>query len=197
MKVSVEIKLAGLALFSIATLMATGWTLAFLAAIPVIATLALRADSRKLLRMFKSAIFFIVAISAFQWLFSGPSAAVLSCVRLSLLYIAGSIVTVTTTETEFLNTIERLLSPISKLTGTNISRDIGTMMMLAITFIPIIKEEHDAIRLAQEARGVEFRGLISLAKGEMAVVVPLIYGLSDRADRIADAMEARCYGYKK
>ncbi len=197
MKVSAEIKLAGLALFSIVTLMVTGWTLAGLAAILIIATLALRADPRKLLHMFKPAIFFIVAISAFQWLFSGPSAAVLSCVRLSLLYIAGSIVTVTTTETEFLNTIERLLSPISKLTGTNIGRDIGTMMMLAITFLPIIKEEHDAIRLAQEARGAEFRGLIGMTKGEMAVVVPLIYGLSDRADRVADAMEARCYGYKR
>jgi energy-coupling factor transporter transmembrane protein EcfT len=98
---------------------------------------------------------------------------------------------------EFITTIERLLRPVSMLTRTNIGRDIATMMMLAIAFLPIIKEEHDAIRLAQEARGVSYAGLRGLVKGETAVIVPLIYGLSARADRVATAMEARCYGYKK
>jgi energy-coupling factor transporter transmembrane protein EcfT len=90
-----------------------------------------------------------------------------------------------------------LLSPISRLTGTNIGRDIATMMTLAIAFLPIIKDEHDTIRLAQKARGMKYTGLRGLVKGEIAVLVPLIYGLSARADRIAEAMEARCYGYKK
>jgi energy-coupling factor transporter transmembrane protein EcfT len=197
MKVPAAIKLAGLALFSIATLMASGWPLVALAAALVVAALALGADAGKLLRMFKPALLFILVIAAFQWLFSGPSAAALSCARISLLYIAGSIVTATTTETEFITTIERLLSPVSAVTGTNIGRDIATMMTLAIAFLPIIKSEHDTIRLAQEARGVKYAGLRGLVKGEMAVMVPLIYGLSARADRIAEAMEARCYGYKK
>lgn len=197
MKVPAVIKLAGLALFSIATLMADGWPLAVLAAILIVAALALGADAGKLLRMLKPVLVFVVIIAAFQWFFSGPDLAALSAARISLLYLAGSIVTVTTTETDFITTIERLLWPISKLTGTNIGRDIATMMTLAIAFLPIIKDEHDTIRLAQEARGVEFNGLTGLIKGEMAVIVPLIYGLSARADRIAEAMEARCYGYKK
>jgi energy-coupling factor transporter transmembrane protein EcfT len=197
MKIPAWIKLAGLALFSIATLMAEGWALAALAGVLAAVALALGADAGKLLRMFKPALLFIVIISAFQWLFSGPSAAALSCARISLLYLAGSVVTVTTTETEFITTIERLLSPFSKLTGTNIGRDIATMMTLAIAFLPIIKDEHYTIRLAQEARGVKYAGLRGMVKGEIAVLVPLIYGLSARADRIAEAMEARCYGYKK
>jgi energy-coupling factor transport system permease protein len=197
MKVPAVIKLAGLALFSIATLMAEGWPLVALALILIIAASVLRADVRKLLRMFRPALLFILVIAAFQWLFSGPTAAALSCARISLLYIAGSVVTVTTSETEFIITIEWLLSPVSKLTGTNIGRDIATMMTLAIAFLPIIKDEHDTIRLAQEARGVKYSGLRGLVKGEIAVLIPLIYGLSARADRIADAMEARCYGYKK
>jgi energy-coupling factor transporter transmembrane protein EcfT len=197
MKIPASIKLAALALFSIATLMSTGWTLVALAAILVIAVPLLGASPGKLLRMFRPALLFILLIAAFQWLFSGPSAAVLSVARISLLYLAGSIVTVTTTETEFITTVEWLLSPVSRLTGTNIGRDIATMMTLAIAFIPIIKDEHDTIRLAQEARGVRFSGLRGPVKGEMTVIVPLIYGLSARADRIAEAMEARCYGYKK
>jgi energy-coupling factor transporter transmembrane protein EcfT len=197
MKVPATIKLAGLALFSIATLMADGWPLVALFAILIIAVPLLGANVGKLLRMFKPALVFIVIITVFQWLFSGPSIATLSFARISLLYLAGSIVTVTTTETEFIATVEWLLSPISRLTGTNIGRDIATMMTLAIAFLPIIKDEHDTIRLAQEARGVKYAGLRGLVKGEMAIIVPLIYGLSARADRIAEAMEARCYGYKK
>lgn len=197
MKLPSWIKLVGLALFSVATLMSDGRALVVLAVILVIAVPLLGANVEKLLRMFKPALLFIVIIAAFQWLFSGPSAAALSVARISLLYLAGSVVTVTTTETEFITTIERLLSPASKLTGTNIGRDLATMMTLAIAFIPIIKDEHDTIRLAQEARGVEFTGLRGLVKGEITVIIPLIYGLSARADRIAEAMEARCYGYKK
>ena len=164
MKVPAEIKLAGLALFSIATLMADGWPLVALAVILVMAVPLLGANVGKLLRMFRPALLFILVIAAFQWLFSGPSVAALSSARISLLYIAGSIVTVTTTETEFITTIERLLSPISKLTGTNIGRDIATMMTLAIAFLPIIKDEHDTIRLAQEARGVKYTGLSRAGK---------------------------------
>jgi energy-coupling factor transporter transmembrane protein EcfT len=197
MRFPAAIKLAGLALFSVATLMADGWPLVALAGVLVIIMLLFDANMSKLLQMFAPALPLIAIISAFQWLFSGPSAAALSFARISLLYLAGSTVTVTTTETEFITTVERLLYPVSKMTGTNIGRDIATMMTLAIMFLPIIKDEHDTIRLAQEARGVKFTGLRGLVKGEIAVLIPLIYGLSARADRIAEAMEARCYGYRK
>jgi energy-coupling factor transport system permease protein len=197
MKTPAIAKLAWLALFSIAVLMAEGHFLAALAAVLIIAAFMLGAKPGRLLRMLLPALPFIIFISAFQWLFAGPSMAALTVVRITLLYVAGSIVTATTTETEFITTIERLLQPVSTLTRTNIGRDIATMMMLAIAFLPIIKEEHDAIRLAQEARGVSYAGLRGLIKGEIAVIVPLIYGLSARADRVATAMEARCYGNKK
>ncbi len=101
----------------------------------------------------------------------------------------------TTLETEFIVTIEWLLSPVSKLTGTNIGKH--HIITLAIQFLSIIKDEHDTIRLAQEAGGVKYAGLRGMVKCEIAVLIPLIYGLSARADRIAEAMEARCYGYKK
>jgi energy-coupling factor transport system permease protein len=197
MKVPAIAKLAGLALFSIAILMAQGYMLAALASVLIIAALMLGANAGRLSRMLLPALPFIVIISAFQWLFAGPSMAVLTLARLTLLYVAGSVVTATTTETEFILAVERLLQPVSIVTRTNIGRDLATMMMLSIAFLPIIIEEHDAIRLAQEARGVSYSGLRGLIRGEIAVIVPLIYGLSARADRVATAMEARCYGYKK
>ncbi|MGA9139412.1 MAG: energy-coupling factor transporter transmembrane component T [Methanocella sp.] len=197
MKIPAIAKLAGLAVFSVAVLIAQGYMLAALTIVPIIAALILGANAGRLMRMLLPALPFIVIISAFQWLFAGPSMAVLTLSRITLLYVAGSIVTATTTETEFIVAIEQLLQPVSIVTRTNIGRDIATMMMLSIAFLPITKEEHDAIRLAQEARGVSYAGFRGLIRGEVAVIVPLIYGLSARADRVATAMEARCYGYKK
>lgn len=197
MKIPAIAKLAGLAVFSVAVLIAQGYMLAALTIVPIIAALILGANAGRLMRMLLPALPFIVIISAFQWLFAGPSMAVLTLSRITLLYVAGPIVTATTTETEFIVAIEQLLQPVSIVTRTNIGRDIATMMMLSIAFLPITKEEHDAIRLAQEARGVSYAGFRGLIRGEVAVIVPLIYGLSARADRVATAMEARCYGYKK
>ncbi len=156
MKVPAIAKLAGLAVFSIAVLWAQGYMLAALTALLIIAALLLKANAGRMLRMLLPALPFIVVISAFQWLFTGQSMAVMTFIRITLLYVAGSVVTATTTETEFIVAIERLLQPVSIVTRTNIGRDIATMMMLSIAFLPIIKEEHDTIRLAQEARGVSY-----------------------------------------
>lgn len=163
----------------------------------LLAAVLLQASPSRLLHMFRQVLPFILLLAVFQWLFTGPQDAILSSVRISLLYIAGSIVTATTAEAEFVDAVERLLSPVSKITCTSIGRDIAIMMALAIAFLPLIKREHDAIRLAQEARGVSYDGIEGFIKGETAVLVPLIYALEARADRVALAMEARCYGIKK
>jgi len=158
--------------------------------------LLVRAPLLKLLSMLLPALPFIAAITLFQWVISGPSEAAISCVRILLLYIAGSAVTSTTSEAEFETAIERILYPVAILTRSQVNRDLAMMVRLAITFLPAIREEHDAIRLAQAARGVRFSGLRGTIKGESCVIVPLINALSTRADRIALAMEARCYGTK-
>lgn len=154
----------------------------------------LRASPVRLLRMLLPALPFIVIISALQALLQGSLAlAAVSALRMLLLYVAGSAVTITTGETEFSRTIERALGPVDRLAGTRIGKDIATMTMLALAFIPIVHEEYVSIKMAQQARGVRY-GVI---RGAIAVVVPLMSSLSRRADNIALAMEARCYGLDK
>lgn len=154
----------------------------------------LRASPVRLLRMLLPALPFIVIISALQALLQGSLAlAAISALRMLLLYVAGSAVTITTGETEFSRTIERALGPVDRLAGTRIGKDIATMTMLALAFIPIVHEEYVSIKMAQQARGVRY-GVIRVA---IAVVVPLMSSLSRRADNIALAMEARCYGLDK
>jgi energy-coupling factor transport system permease protein len=181
----------------------------FLMALAVVLFIAvLRASPVRLLRMLMPALLFIVIISALQaflqgsgdivaewWILrlttGGLSLAALSVLRMILLYLAGSAVTATTGESELTRAIERAFHPIDRIFGSRIGKDIATMMMLAIAFIPMVYEEYVSIRVAQEARGVRYGAL----KGFVAIIVPLVYSLSQRADDIALAMEARCYGF--
>lgn len=173
----------------------------------------LKASTVRLFRILLPALPFIVAISILQALLQGDGDAVagwwilrvtvdglnmaaLSALRMILLYLAGSAVTVTTGETELSRTIESVFRPIDKLAGSRIGKDIATMTMLALAFIPIVHEEYVSIKMAQEARGVRYRGF-GVIRGVIAVALPLIYSLSRRADSIALAMEARCYGFDK
>ena len=195
MKVPTIAKLIGLSIFSVSIVLTPDLRLlAGLGASIVVIALILGAWPGRLLKMLVPAMPFLLLIALFQWLISGIDLALLSFGRMLLLYVAGSAVTLTTTEAEFVQAVQMLLWPISRVTGTNIGRDIATMMMLAIAFLPIIKEEHDAIRLAQEARGVSFDGPVRYLKGEIYTIIPLVNAVSARADRIALAMEARCYG---
>lgn len=151
----------------------------------------LKASPVLLIRMLLPALPFIVILSTLQALLQGDIAlAALSALRMLLLYLAGSAVTATTGESEFSRAIERALSPMDRLAGTRIGKDIAIMTMLALAFIPIVHEEYVSIKIAQQARGVRYGAI----RGIVAVMIPLMSSLSRRADDIAMAMEARCYG---
>ncbi len=72
---------------------------------------------------------------------------------------------------------------------------LGTVLSLALRFIPLVSEELNRIRLAQRARGASFdNGTVIERIGVWAsVLTPLMIGLFRRADRLAEAMSARCY----
>jgi len=214
MKAPARVKLALLALLSIAVMTFPAlWLLPM--AIAVLTFIAvLGASPVRLYRMLLPAMPFIVAISALQVFLQGSGAVIAghwpisvtaggftiaftSAARITLLYLAGSAVTATTGENELAGAIEGALRPVDRLTGRGVGRDISTMMVLALAFIPMVREEYLSIKMAQEARGVRYTGLIDALKSTYAIVVPLLYSLYRRADDIALAMEARCYGIKR
>ncbi len=196
MRAPAWIKLLSLAALSVLIVaLPFQWPVA-LAIIVFIAILG--ASPVRLYRMLLPAIPFITVISALQALLQGSlNIAMVSALRMTLLYLAGSAVTATTGETELAGVIERAFLPIDRLAGWSVGRDISTMMVLALAFIPMVHDEYLSIKTAQEARGVRYNGLLNTVKGAYAIAVPLLYSLSRRADDIAIAMEARCYGLKK
>lgn len=185
------IKLAWLAAFSVLTLALPVAWLAVMALALLASALLLRASPVRLWKMFLPAVPFVVILAMLQALLQGTGAALGSSARIVLLYLAGSAVTSTTGESEMAAALEKLLG----IFGNTVARDLSTMTMLAIAFMPIVRDEYEAIKAAQEARGVSFRGP-GAWKGVVSVAVPLLYSLADRADHIALAMEARCYGLK-
>jgi len=172
------------------------------------------ASPARLFKMLLPAVPFIIVISTLQALLQGSGAtiagfwaidltwggltlAAVSASRMTLLYLAGSAATASMGEAELAGAIEQALRPIDRLAGLSVSRDLSAMTVLALAFIPIVHEEYASIKLAQEARGVRYDGPLNALKGIVAVAVPLLHSISERADDIALAMEARCYGLKK
>lgn len=122
---------------------------------------------------------------------SGIRTAFFMAIRLILLIMGTSVLTLTTSPIELTDGIERLLKPI----GKEIAHELAMMMTIALRFIPTLIDETDKIMKAQKARGADFEtgGLIQKAKSLIPLLVPLFISSFRRADELAMAMEARCY----
>ena len=123
----------------------------------------------------------------------GVATAIYMAARVSLLIIAGSILTYTTSATELTDGIERLLSPLSKLHVD--VHSFAMMMTIALRFIPTLMEETDKIMSAQKARGADLEtgGIKQRMKALLPIIIPLLVSSFRRAFELADAMECRCY----
>jgi energy-coupling factor transport system permease protein len=123
----------------------------------------------------------------------GLETAVFMAVRLLLLIIGSSILTLTTTPMQLTDGLERLLRPLSHV-GVP-TYEIAMMMSIALRFIPTLLEETDKIMKAQQARGADFESgsIITRAKAYIPILVPLFISAFRIAQDLAMAMEARCY----
>ncbi|MBO5561544.1 MAG: energy-coupling factor transporter transmembrane protein EcfT [Firmicutes bacterium] len=123
----------------------------------------------------------------------GILTAVKLAVRLILLIMGSSILTLSTTPIQLTVGMEYLLKPFKKI-GVP-AHEIAMMTSIALRFIPNLVEELDKIRKAQMARGADFDtgGLVKKAKSLIPLLVPLFVSAFRRADELAMAMEARCY----
>ena len=133
-----------------------------------------------------------------QWKFlkitaEGLEVAVFMAIRLVLLLMGSSMLTLCTRPLALTDGIERLLSPFKKI-GLP-AHDIAMMMTIALRFIPTLLEEADKIMKAQQARGADFEsgGLMKRVKSLIPILVPLFVGAFRIAQDLAMAMEARCY----
>jgi energy-coupling factor transporter transmembrane protein EcfT len=117
----------------------------------------------------------------------GILSGVLICWRLIIIVVLGFVFVFTTRSLEIKAAVEWVLKPLTFIPG----KRIATMMSLTSRFVPVILNQANETAEAQRARCVENRKnpvyrLIRLG-------IPLIRRTFERADKLAVAMEARCY----
>ena len=114
-------------------------------------------------------------------------------IRLILLIIGSSLLTLTTKPIELTDGLEKLMWPLSKI-GVP-AHEIAMMMSIALRFIPTLLQETDKIMKAQQARGADFESgnILQRAKALIPILVPLFISAFHIASDLAMAMEARCY----
>lgn len=178
----------------------------FVIAVALIAKIPLKV----LLRTVRTIVFLVLITSIINLFFSsgetllvhwkfikiyreGIDRAIKLALRLILLMLFPSLLTLTTTPMELTDALESLMSPL-KLIKVPVHA-IALIMSIALRMIPILMEETNKIMLAQKARGADFDtgGALKKAKAMVPVLVPLFVGAFRRADELALAMDARCY----
>lgn len=123
----------------------------------------------------------------------GIRVAAFMAIRLTMLIIGSSVMTLTTTPNNLTDGMEKAMRPL-KIFHLPV-HEVAMMMSIALRFIPILLEETDKIMKAQIARGADFESgnIIKKAKAMVPLLVPLFISAFRRANDLAMAMEARCY----
>ncbi len=114
-------------------------------------------------------------------------------VRILLMIMTTTLLTATTKPTDLTMALEDLMMPLEKIKVP--THDIAMMVSLALRFIPTLVEEAQRIMKAQASRGVDlengnFKEKISAI---ISLIVPMFIACFQRADDLADAMDARGY----
>jgi energy-coupling factor transport system permease protein len=118
----------------------------------------------------------------------------LAIVRALFLYYLTAMLLFTTSLVDLTDGMEALLSPLQKV-GLPVNAFI-MVLVIAFKFVPILVAEVERLTKAQAARGVRFDSgnFIRRALKMAPLLIPLFLSGFRRAEVLAMAMEARCYG---
>ena len=184
------------------------------AAVFLLATLFSGVSFRALLRSVKAILFLLVFMTVLNLFFYEGTTVLWEwgiiritkealyytlflALRLFLLVLGSSLLTLTTTPVSLADGIESLLSPLKIIRFP--VHELALIMSIALRFIPILTDETGRIMNAQKARGADFEtgGLIKRVKALVPTLIPLLISAFRRADELGDAMDARCYSGSK
>ncbi|MCR5743089.1 MAG: energy-coupling factor transporter transmembrane protein EcfT [Lachnospiraceae bacterium] len=135
----------------------------------------------------------IVRIWKLKITVQGVEKTVFLCIRIILLVLGTTLMTLTTSPNSLTSGLEKGLGFL-KYIGVPISA-IAMMISIALRFIPILTEEMDKIMKAQTARGADFESgnVFKRIYAMVPLLVPLLISAFRRAGDLAMAMDARCY----
>ncbi len=123
----------------------------------------------------------------------GLSTAFFIMVRLIIIIMLSTILTITTKPTDLNLGLERVLKPL-RIVRIN-TEEIAMIISIALRYIPTLLDEANKIMLAQASRGVDFQEgkLKDKVVQIISLLVPMFIISFQRSDDLANAMEARSF----
>lgn len=167
-----------------------------LAAVAAAAGVSVRRAMRGL-RPIACIVGFALVVSALAGDVEGLREGAFYSVKLVLLFAATALLVDVTPLPDFAGAFRRMLKPLGRF-GLNVD-DAAVTVSLAFRFLSVFADEARRITLAQRARGLdpETKGPIGRVKTFGPIVIPLIVSLFRHAERVAVALEARCFAAGK
>lgn len=157
------------------------WHLVPAAVLTVIAYGLSRIGPRAALNQLRPAVWMLLFVGAFQWLFTGWQRALVVCGVLGLSVAWAALVSLTTRVLDMLDAIHTLLGPLRRF-GVNTDR-VGLVLAMTIRCIPLISGLVADVTEARKARGLGF--------SIRALAVPVVIGALRTADAMGEALAAR------
>jgi len=202
-KMDIRFKMACMAVLSMAVLKADAMGLIFLSLLCLGLWIGVRFPIMTILRHLRYLVLLLIIVfSARAWtisLFAGPEKAWISldpegaieglliCWRLVVLTFLGILWTATSSPSGIRTAVEWFCRPFPGLPG----KQVATMMSLMVRFLPVIVAQARETSAAQQCRCIQNRK--NPLYRTVRFSIPLLCRTMESADRLADAMEARCY----
>lgn len=210
-KIDPRFKLIGMIIMLVAIFLPAGWWgYLFLGIVLVIALMVSKLKFKYLYKSFKPMFFMMIFLLIINILMLKEGTIVLDlgfikvysqalyqtayiAIRLILMISVTTILTATTKPLDMTLGIEDLLKPLVRF-GVP-AHEIALMISIALRFIPTLIEEAQRIMKAQSSRGVDFDegSFKEKVTGILSLIVPLFVSSFQRAEDLAEAMEARGY----
>lgn len=115
------------------------------------------------------------------------------CLRIVLIVVISTMLTMTTSTTDINLGLEWVLSPL-KIIKIPVA-EFAMMLSLTLRFIPTLLIETEKIMKAQASRGIDFNegNIVDKMKQVVTLLIPMFVISINRAEDLANAMEARGY----
>jgi energy-coupling factor transport system permease protein len=133
----------------------------------------------------------IIEIGSFQGSYAGLQRGAFYCLRLILVVLGSSLLTITTSSVQITYALDRILKPLIKLGFP--AQEFSLMIAISLRFIPVLLEEYEKLILAQTARGARFDSKHPMKRIDAytSILIPMFQRVFERADNLAIAMEVR------
>lgn len=164
--------------------------LSIIALLNIILMLLFKVPKLKALKNIYFLSFFILFTAVINFLVSDANTAILIAIRLILVCNFTYTFTFIFSPMELAKAIEFICFPL-KILGIN-PKDIGLIINIALTFIPILSNELSQIKYALKAKGITLGG-INTIKSIKYIMKPLIYGILKRTNELEYALRVKGY----